>query len=43
MLKKIVLGLNSETRLCLINALVNELRYINSYTYFYSWIVIFLY
>lgn len=43
MLKKILLNLNPETRLCLLNSLVNELRYINSYTYFYSWIVIFLF
>ena len=43
MLKKIILNLNNETRLCLLNSLVNELRYINNYTYFYSWIVIFLY
>jgi hypothetical protein len=43
MLKKIILNLNNETRICLLNSLVNELRYINSYTYFYSWIVIFLF
>ena len=43
MLKKIILNLNTETRLCMLNSLVNELRYINSYTYFYSWILIYLF
>jgi len=35
--------LNSETRLCLLNSIVNELRYINAYTYFCSWMVIYLF
>jgi hypothetical protein len=35
--------LNNETRWCFLNCLVNELRYINSYTYFFSWIVIYLF
>ena len=43
MLKKIILSLNTETRWCLLNSLVNELRYINNFTYFYSWIVIYLF
>lgn len=43
MLKLIILTLNSETRLCLLNSLVNELRYINAHTYFYSWMVIFMF
>lgn len=43
MLKKIILNLNNDTRWCFLNCLVNELRYINSYTYFYSWIVLYLF
>jgi CCR4-Not complex component, Not1 len=35
--------LSSETRMCLLNSIVNELRYINSHTYFYSWMVLYLY
>ena len=29
--------------MCLLNSIVNELRYINSHTYFYSWMVLYLY
>jgi hypothetical protein len=43
MLKSIILQLSTETRLCLLNSIVNELRYINSHTYFYSWIVIYMF
>ncbi len=43
MFKKIIQNLNVETRWCFLNCLVNELRYINSYTYFYSWIVLYLF
>lgn len=43
MYKKIIMGLNNETRWCFLNCLVNELRYISSYTYFFSWIVIYLF
>lgn len=43
MLKQIILILSSETRLCLLNSIVNELRYINSHTYFYSWMVIYMF
>ena len=43
MLKQIILILSSETRLCLLNSIVNELRYINCHTYFYSWMVIYLF
>lgn len=43
MLKKIILNLNAETKWCLLNSLINELRYINNFTYFYSWIVIYLF
>lgn len=42
-LKSIILILTPETRLCLLNSIVNELRYINSHTYFYSWMVIYLF
>jgi len=42
-LKQILLLLNKETRLCLLNSIVNELRYINSHTYFYSWMVIYIF
>ena len=43
MLKQILVILSSETRLCLLNSIVNELRYVNAHTYFYSWMVIFLF
>jgi len=43
MLKQIIVILNSETRLCLLNSIVNELRYANAHTYFYSWMVIFMF
>ena len=43
MYKKIIMGLNNDARLCFLNCLVNELRYINSHTYFYSWIVLYLF
>lgn len=43
MYKKIIINLNNETRSCFLNCLVNELRYINSQTYFYSWIVLYLF
>lgn len=43
LLKQIILLLNSETRLCLLNSIVNELRFINAHTYLYSWMVIFLF
>jgi len=41
--KKIITELNNETRSCFLNCLINELRYINSQTYFYSWIVLYLF
>ena len=43
LLKQILVLLNPETRLCLLNSIVNELRYVNAHTYFYSWMVIFLF
>jgi len=42
-LKQIIQQLTPETRMCLLNSIVNELRYINSHTYFYSWMVLYLY
>ena len=42
-LKSIILILTPETRMCLLNSIVNELRYINCHTYFYSWMVIYLF
>lgn len=43
MLKQIITLLSSETRLCLLNSIVNELRFINSHTYFYSWMIIYMF
>ena len=42
-LKSIILILTPDTRMCLLNSIVNELRYINCHTYFYSWMVIYLF
>lgn len=43
MLKQIIVLLNPEARACLLNSIVNELRYINAHTYFYSWMVIYMF
>lgn len=45
MYRRIILGLTKspETRTCFLNCLVNELRYINSQTYFYSYILIHMF
>ena len=43
MLKQIITTLTPDTRLCLLNSIVNELRFINCQTYFYSWMIIFMF
>lgn len=43
MLKQIIVTLPSDKRLCLLNSIVNELRFINAHTYFYSWMVIYMF
>ena len=41
--KLMALKLNNETRLCLLNSIVNELRYPNKHTYFFSCIVLYIF
>jgi CCR4-NOT transcription complex subunit 1 len=40
MFKTLVVLLDSEARVCLLNSFVNELRYVNATTYFFSYLVI---
>mmetsp|Transcript_9015 Transcript_9015/g.8420 ORF Transcript_9015/g.8420 Transcript_9015/m.8420 type:complete len:127 (+) Transcript_9015:3583-3963(+) len=40
---EITVKLNNETRFCLLNSIVNELRYPNSHTYFFSCIILYLF
>ncbi len=41
--KQIMLNLNSETRKCFINSIINELRYPNNQTYYFSCIILYLF
>jgi len=41
--KQIVHRLNDETRLCFLNAIVNELRFPNNHTFYFSCIILFIY
>lgn len=41
--KQVAFKVNSETRLSLINSIVNELRYPNSHTFYFSCIILYLY
>lgn len=41
--KQIVQHLNEETRLCFLNAIVNELRYPNNHTFHFSWTILSIY
>ena len=43
MLKKITYLVNDQTRWCLLNSMFNELRYANSFSFYYSWIIICLF
>ena len=40
---QIVHRLNDETRLCFLNAIVNELRFPNNHTFYFSCIILFIY
>jgi len=41
--KQIVQKVNNETRCCLLNSIVNELRYPNTHEFFFSCIVLYLF
>ena len=41
--RQIALKLNNETRQCLLNSIINELRYPNNHTYYFSCIVLHLF
>ena len=41
--KQIVQRLNDETRLCFLNSIVNELRFPNNHTFYFSCIILFIY
>ena len=41
--KQIVHRLNDETRLCFLNSIVNELRYPNNHTFYFSCIILWIY
>jgi CCR4-NOT transcription complex subunit 1 len=41
--KQMALKLNNETRWCLLNSIVNELRYPNNHTYYFSCIILYLF
>ena len=42
-IKQIVKTLGDEARLCFLNAIVNELRYPNNHTFYFSCIILFIY
>ena len=41
--KQIVQRLNDETRLCFLNAIINELRFPNNHTFYFLCIILFIY
>ena len=41
--KQIVQTLNDSTRLCFLNSIVNELRFPNNHTFYFSCIILFIY
>lgn len=41
--KQIVKTLDDETRLCFLNAIINELRYPNTHTFYFSCIILYIY
>lgn len=41
--KQIVQRLNDDTRMCFLNSIVNELRFPNNHTFYFSCIILFIY